>query len=124
MVRMNEAENLLRQLSEQLGVEYEPQDWGIANANPDRLEEFITYFRSQKLLPTQQFEMAELILASANERLLSGDEVIPKELLALSDEFPAAFEQHIGYWTALADKLEFPLAIALRFAGSENRGDG
>jgi hypothetical protein len=66
------ADELLRELSVRLGLGYESQDWGIVNADPYRLREFISFYESEPLVPSQRFELGELILASANERLLVG----------------------------------------------------
>lgn len=67
-----EAEQGLKRLCESLHLQYEPQDWGIINADPQRLSEFIRYYEvTPSLATSQRFELAELILASANEYLLT-----------------------------------------------------
>jgi hypothetical protein len=108
--------SLLGELSAALGLNYEPQDWGIVNADADRLDAFVAFFRSVELEPTQRFEMADLILASANEALLEGREVSLQALLALASEASSAFEHHLAYWAGLTDESEFPLGAAIRQA--------
>lgn len=108
------ADELLREMSDKLGLAYEPQDWGITNADGNRLEEFLVFFRQEGLQPTQRFELADLILASANERLLDGLDVEIDSLMALVREHEEAFAHHVEYWTGLADEKEFPLSRVLR----------
>lgn len=107
---------LVRSLSDDLRLNYEPQDWGIANADGARLSEFVSYFRRVALEPTQRFELAELILASANEALSSGKHVSIEEIIELTRDFESSFAHHIEYWLALADDDEFPISAMLRNA--------
>lgn len=111
------AEELLREMSDNLGLTYEPQDWGLTNADGSRLNEFVAFFRQEELLPTQRFELADLILASANERLLGGLEVEIKLLRMLVREYGQAFDHHIEYWSGLDDEDEFPLSRLFRPKG-------
>jgi hypothetical protein len=110
----DDPKSLLVELSGALGLAYEPQDWGLVNADGDRLEEFVAFFRERPLAPTQRFQMAELILASANERLLAGGAVDVDGLLALAADHPAAFGAHVDYWAGTEDEAEFPLGARLR----------
>lgn len=107
------ADELLKEISDKLGLRYEPQDWGITNADGNRLEEFMTFFRQQALQPTQRFELADLILASANERLLEGLDVEIGSLKTLAGEYPQAFSDHMEYWCGLENPEEFPLSRVL-----------
>lgn len=66
----SEAERLMEELSRDLGLCNEQQDWGIINADPTRVRHFLDYFDSQPLTSTQRFEMGELIIASVNEAIL------------------------------------------------------
>ena len=43
---MKQEIDLLKVMSEQLGLSFETQDWGIINASPHRINEFIEYFNS------------------------------------------------------------------------------
>ena len=107
---------LLRELSDELDLAYEPQDWGIVNADGDRLDEFIGFFAQSQLEPTQMFELADLILASANECMVRGLKVYLPLLLKLAEQHKPAFAHHIEYWLGLSNDKEFPLSSALRTA--------
>ncbi|NVB37665.1 hypothetical protein G6O69_07460 [Pseudenhygromyxa sp. WMMC2535] len=115
------ADELLREMSDNLGLGHEPQDWGIINADGDRLDEFVTFFQREELLPTQRFELADLILASANERLLEGLDVEIELLKTLAREYDRAFTPHIEYWSGLEDEDEFPLSRLLRRTKGSSR---
>ena len=114
------AERDLKQLCQSLGLLYEPQDWGIINANGQRLSEFIAYYEANLLSATQRFELSELILASANERLLGG-ESLPEPLHAFLSRNRHLLETQLEYWQNLQDELEFPVANWLRTNFSEPR---
>lgn len=60
----------LTRLSAALGFAAASQVWGIVNANGTRLAEFVSYFEHEPLNETEAFEVAGLIVASANEVLL------------------------------------------------------
>ncbi len=105
---------LLQDLSALLGLSYEPQDWGIVNADGGRLEEFIAYFEQHNLAPTQRFDLAELVLASANERLLAGGSFDVPRLVQLCHDESIAFDLHLEYWRGLGDDQDFPLGGELR----------
>lgn len=107
------AEAGLRALCEALGLPYEPQDWGIVNADPARLEEFMSYLLGSTLTATQKYEMAELILSSANERLVGGGSLDFEDLIRVIRREPAAFATPLAYWRGIADGTEFPLWIQL-----------
>ena len=111
------AEERLREISAQLGVDYEPQDWGIVNADASRVDEFITFMDAESLQDTQRFQLAELILASLNERILEMGAVDEEALALLVQRHPKAFEVHLTYWCGIADDEEFPVGFALRRAG-------
>lgn len=112
------AEQDLRQLCKSLGLSYERQDWGIINADGQRLSEFIAYYEANPLSATQRFELSELILASANERLLS-DESLPEELLPFLIRNRRALETSLEYWQKLRGDSEFPVSKWLRTDFSE-----
>ena len=110
-------EEMLRDLSQRLGLRFESQDWGIVNADPKRLTEFISFHASQDLAPTQCFELGELILASANERRLDGstteDEAIDM-FIEFIQEYWTEQQTHIAYWSSLSSSDEFPVAEVLQ----------
>ncbi len=124
MPHTHSPHELLETLSRALGLEYEPQDWGIVNADADRLVEFLLHFEQQALEPTQAFEMAELVLASANEALLQGKDFPMPRLVALIQRHQTAFEHHVEYWAGLEDPDEFPLGRVLRETLHLRRPDG
>lgn len=97
------ALQLRRKLSVALGVLDEPQDWGIVNADGERLDEFADYLKTHELAPTQVFDMVELLLASANERLIDDPSA---DLQVVRDSLrghPTAGAVQYDYWAALDD---------------------
>jgi hypothetical protein len=103
------AEHGLRQLCQSLGLLYEPQDWGIINADARRLSEFIAYYEATPLSETQRFELGELILASANERLLA-NESLPEALRPFLARNLGDLATQLEYWRNLRDDQEFPVS--------------
>ena len=107
----------LRKLSLALFLTYEPQDWGIVNADGARIEEFIDYWKTHPDLPkTLKFDLGGLILASANERLRSEPAADLSGVLAFVSRYGDEFGAHIDYWRVLVDIEEFPLGAVLRQA--------
>ena len=106
----------IQDLTDQLGLINHSQDWGIANADARRVVEFIHVCRVQKLSLSQQYAVAELVLASMNEALVEG--LDDGDLLAKFDDF-LMLELHelpdqIRYWGSLTDDAEeFPVANLL-----------
>jgi len=110
-----EAIRKLEGLCEALGLQHEPQDWGIVNADAGRLSEFMSYYEATEgLSATEKFELGGLILASANEYLLQGARDIPAAVSVFLVQNRTAFESQLEYWTNLQDTGEFPLAEWLR----------
>jgi hypothetical protein len=114
------AEQGLRQLCQSLGLLYEPQDWGIINADARRLSEFIAYYEANPLSETQRFELGELILASANESLLANGS-LPEALLPFLARNRGDLATQLEYWRNLGDGQEFPVGNWLRSNFSEPR---
>jgi hypothetical protein len=101
-------------LSGTLGLADESQDWGIINADAERLDEFVRFLDDTDLAPTEVFELVGLVLASANERLLEDPEAdLDSAMRAVARHLEAA-EFHLSYWRSLDDPLEFPLGSWLR----------
>lgn len=69
---MKDADDRVKKMSLELGISYEPQDWGIVNANANRVDDFIEYFEKNfyELHTTQKFELFELIIASFNDAII------------------------------------------------------
>ena len=59
-------------LSQDLGLKYFSEDWGLCNQDPARLGEFVEYFitRRDELSETEQGILGELIMASADKGLV------------------------------------------------------
>jgi hypothetical protein len=108
------AREMRTELSTALKLVDEPQDWGIVNADGERVAEFVTFLAARDLASTQVFDMVELVLASANEWLLedpSADLSAVQDVLRLHSE---AAEVHGDYWASLDDAEEFPIGAWLR----------
>ena len=101
-------------LSERLGLRDYPQDWGIANADPARLEEFVRVFEHESLKRRERIGMVELILASANDALRLDPNVDLAAVERLLPEFAALAEWEVEYWERLDDAEYFPLGDWLR----------
>jgi len=102
-----------RRLSTELGLQDEPQDWGIVNADAVRLDEFIEVYERPDLVDAERFELVELVLASANEAL---ERDAAADLHRLSQLLPGMRRQAavtVEYWVRL-DADEFPIARWLR----------
>jgi hypothetical protein len=103
----------LERVTRELGLSMEPQDWGIVNASAERLGEFCSYYRAHPEMRSElRFEFAELILASANEVLLTGAALDLSAVMELAREDPDAFEDELRYWRGLRGE-EFPIAKRL-----------
>lgn len=108
------ARELRSRLSVALGVLDEPQDWGIVNADGQRLDEFAHHLETREFAQSQVFDMIELLFASANELLIDHPHA---DLQAVRDALrghPSAAAVHYDYWAALDDDEQFPLAVWLR----------
>jgi hypothetical protein len=109
---MTTADKDIQVLSDQLGLVNYPQDWGICNADANRIGEFIQVCRTGNLTPPQQYVMAELVLASMNESLVDGAanaELIGKFKTFLELGLHGLTPQ-IRYWASLTNREEFPLS--------------
>jgi hypothetical protein len=114
---MTPRERLTR-LSGTLGLADESQDWGIINANAGRLDEFVG-FLNDTLEPTEVFQLVELVLASANERLVEDPEADLDDAMRTVAGHREAAEAHLDYWRSLDDTQEFPLGAWLRARESD-----
>lgn len=97
-----------------LGLADEPQDWGIVNADPTRLAEFIAFAESGDLAPTQFYDLVGLVLASANEALLSNSGENLERVRALLAQHMRPARAQIVYWGSLTDNEEFPIGDWIR----------
>jgi hypothetical protein len=109
-------EQRLKKLSVKLGLEYEEQDWGIINADGQKLNEFVRLYHEPDLTEKMRYQVFELILASANDAL---DREIDCQATTTTierfvDDHSADFPRQVSYWAGLTDDDEFPLAAILR----------
>ena len=115
-LNMNRATDLLQWLSKRLGVAYCSQDWGIANAEPSRLLEFIEFYERESLDDTLKYQLMELIIASANEALIDGS--LLSSTLGPFEEFIGKHRQdaptQMEYWSGLPNTDEYPVGVVLR----------
>lgn len=100
----------IEKLSSALGLEPFEQDWGICNADPRRLSEFIRFFQTNTVDdPWEPEALAELIFESMNDALDG-----PSVAAELEEQFRAfvrnnscTFPQTLGYWRTLVGNDEF-----------------
>ncbi len=108
------ARELRTEISTALTLLDEPQDWGIVNADSERLDEFVAFLAAREFAATQVFDLVDLILASANERLLEDPSADLHAVEGALRQHPAAAAVHGDYWAALDDVREFPLGAWIR----------
>ena len=94
----------LERLSTQLSLIPFSQDWGICNANADRLEEFLDFYDSH--VPEDPYELevlAELILQSAEDALGSGEleKSLRDRLVKFIADHGQDFPDTLEYWSEL-----------------------
>jgi hypothetical protein len=98
--------DFLELVSKQLGLVPYPQDWGIANADPSRLEEFLAFYDAYVAEDSFELEaLAELILQSAEDAMVADELEKPMRLRLLKfiadhgQDFPDTLE----YWSELEE---------------------
>ena len=111
---MNKKIDLLEIISDELGLSFEEQDWGIINGSADRVEEFINYFNTHESLPTTvKYPFFDLIVASFNEDLLEGSATKKKELLfkqfIQQNSSNSLFKPILSYWKRITNEEDFPV---------------
>lgn len=107
-----QQQEILRTISRELNLDYEPQDWGIINADPCRVKEFILYYNNLKT-NFSKYELFELIVASFNELVLENKN--EKEINDFFFEFIKKNLKHpfidiLNYWNKIYNEEEFPVA--------------
>jgi hypothetical protein len=108
---MNPSE-LLKTLSNKLNLQFEPQDWGIINADSNRFEEFLSFYENHPDLHlTQKYQLCDLIIASYNEAMI--EKKLAKkdldELIKFISNYKHIHSELIEYWSSLTDSDEFPV---------------
>lgn len=91
-----------------------PQDWGICNADSNRVGEFIKIFLNHEAEnPWEWEELADLVFESANEAILDERLSIEDEkaIIFLVSEFKNKFQKQLDYWTEIGntDRDRFPV---------------
>jgi len=91
-----------------------PQDWGICNADSNRVGEFINIFLNHKEEnPWEWEELADLVFESANEAILNNKLAIEDEqgIISLVSEHKNKFPKQLDYWIDIGDtdKDRFPV---------------
>lgn len=97
--------NELKQISQELNLAFEVQDWGIINSSAERVLEFIDYFENKTISPNNKYEIFELIIASYNDTLvynLDKDEIRIRfiDFLNQNKKF-IIFKPIIDYWISI-----------------------
>jgi hypothetical protein len=113
--------NWQKKLNEALGLKIEGQDWGIENADPMRVHEFIAFFEGNIISdPWEPEALAELIFQSAQEafekNLLSLQD--QRSLLSFYAKHRLKFQFTEKYWLSL-NQSEWKIAQLLSY---EKRG--
>jgi hypothetical protein len=104
----------IKKLSTALGLdEGFQQDWGICNADPNRVAEFIQFCGLNDVDdPWEPEALAELIFESMNDALQNS--TASPSLLEKFRTFVRSnantFPQTLDYWSRLAGNEEFPVA--------------
>jgi hypothetical protein len=107
------AREEMARLSARLGLMDEQQDWGIVNGDGRRSDEFIRVYHSEPLTAVQRVAMAQLLLASANERLAADPDADLGDFADLLPRIVADADWEYHYWRGLTGD-EFPVAAWLR----------
>jgi hypothetical protein len=96
----------LERLSTQLSLIPHSQDWGICNADANRLEEFLDFYSSHD--PDDPYELellAELILQSAEDAMVAGELEKPTRfrLIKFVADHGQDFPDTLEYWSELEE---------------------
>jgi hypothetical protein len=98
--------DFLELVSKQLGLIPYPQDWGIANADPSRLEEFLAFYYSHVAEDPFELEaLAELILQSAEDAMVADELEKPMrlQLIKFIADHGQDFPDTLEYWSELEE---------------------
>lgn len=104
---------ILKQISLELNLAYEPQDWGIINADPNRVKEFISFYNDLNYQDSIKYELFELIIASFNDLILEKkNEEVENNLFLnfIKNNLSLPFINILDYWSKICNNDEFPVA--------------
>ena len=109
-------------LSQTLGLQPFSQDWGIANADPSRIDEFLSFYEAGGPGSSIECEaLAELLLQSINEALEANilTDTQRERALAFLQSHSHEFPRQVSYWGALVPSQTdtWPVIVLLREAG-------
>jgi hypothetical protein len=94
----------ISRISKLLGLIPYPQDWGIANADASRLEEFLDFYNSHVFEDPFELEaLAELIFQSAEEAIAVGglESIDVGRVASFIRRNQSSFPQALEYWRNL-----------------------
>lgn len=111
---MKDSYKSLKKISKELNLDFETQDWGIINSSPERLIEFIDYFKENVLFDNQtKYEIFDLIIASFNDGLVENKFKISTIKLFVDFIYEYSpnetFKPILDYWKSIKNE-EYPVS--------------
>jgi hypothetical protein len=93
----------IKKLSTELALPCEgnEQDWDIEMADPNRIDDFLKYFRTQSLLADEKFALMALIMASYEDFLNEQDVDVDRRWKAIRQILQveaALYSSLVSYW--------------------------
>ncbi|MBU2705304.1 hypothetical protein KCM76_04890 [Zooshikella marina] len=88
------------------------QDMGIANANGDRLDEYIDIFLNHEAKEKWEWEeLADLVFESANEIMLEGEltEEQTSRIKLIVLEHKYKYPNQFKYWIDFSNETDYPI---------------
>ncbi len=107
----------VRKLSTALGLVENDQDWGICNADPSRVLEFIQFYKNNSVDdPWEPEALSELIFQSMNDAMEESrdDDELHDQFCAFIKTHASEFPKTLRYWISLSENEEFPIAKIVR----------
>lgn len=88
------------------------QDWGICNANGERVGEFINIFLNHSAEhPWEWEELADLVFESANDAIQEGTLTDEQEaqIIFIVAEHKDKFPNQLAYWLGFSNEVDYPV---------------
>lgn len=107
------GEAQLEQLADSLGLGRDDEDWGIVNADPTRIAEFVTFFEenyNEHWCESTVGEYTDLVLESASQAIRTDSRFVPASV----DNFVATAAQLVPDWLEYWRSHDFAIAPHLR----------